>query len=76
MNAKTEQVLNSALALSDEERGELVEALIASLSDTAGPIDESWRAIIERRSAEIRSGKVTPVPWEDVKRRARERLGG
>lgn len=77
MNPTTEQLLEAALALSDEERLEFVEALSSSLQpDDRAPFDESWRAVIRRRSAELRSGTVTPVPWSEVKRRAREKAGG
>lgn len=40
------------------------------------PFDESWREVIQRRSAELRSGRVTPVPWAEVKRQARENDNG
>jgi putative addiction module component (TIGR02574 family) len=77
MSSATEQVLTAALALPDGDRFELVEALIASFQPTdRPPFDESWRAVIQRRSAELRSGAATPIPWEEVKRRAREKAGG
>jgi putative addiction module component (TIGR02574 family) len=75
--SSTEQVFDAALALPEGERVELVEALIASLQpDDRPPFDESWREVIRRRSSELRSGQVTPVPWEEVKRQAREKAGG
>jgi putative addiction module component (TIGR02574 family) len=77
MSETTEQLLSAALALPEGERVDLVEALIASLqSEDQPPFGESWREVIQRRSAELRSGKVTPVPWAEVKRRAREKAGG
>ncbi len=77
MNSMTEQLLDAALALPDGDRVELVEALIASFQpEDRPPFDESWREIIQRRSAELRSGQVTPVPWTEVKNRAREKAGG
>ncbi len=77
MNTTTEQLLNAALALPEADRLQLVEALIGSLHDTdRPPFDDSWRAIIERRSAELKSGQVTPIPWAEVKRQAREKIGG
>jgi putative addiction module component (TIGR02574 family) len=77
MSPTTEQLLDAALALPDEDRLELVEALAASLRPTdRPPFDESWRAVIQRRSAELRRGEVVPVPWEEVKRKARENAGG
>jgi putative addiction module component (TIGR02574 family) len=77
MNPTMENVLNAALALPNEERVELVEALIASLQpEDRPPFDESWREVIRRRSAELRSGQVAAVPWDEVKRLAREKAGG
>jgi putative addiction module component (TIGR02574 family) len=69
MTATAEQLLNAALALPEEERLEFVEALIVSLQPSdRPPFDDSWREVIQRRSAELRSGQVIPVPWEEVKR--------
>lgn len=77
MNTTMESLLNAALALADDDRVELVEALIASLQPAdRPPFDESWRAVIQRRSAELRSGQVVAVPWAEVKRQAREKAGG
>lgn len=77
MNSTIEQVLDAALALPDGDRVELVEALIASFQpEDRPPFDESWLEIVRRRSAELRSGQVAPVPWGEVKNRARERAGG
>jgi len=77
MNPTAEQLLNAALALPDEDRLQFVEALIVSLQPSdRPPFDASWREIIQRRSAELQAGKVTPIPWEEVKRRARENARG
>jgi putative addiction module component (TIGR02574 family) len=63
-----EQVLDAALALPHGDRVEVVEALIASFQpDDRPPFDESWRKVIQRRSAELRSGQATPIPWAEVK---------
>jgi putative addiction module component (TIGR02574 family) len=76
MNTSVEQVLDAALALPDGERVEIVEALIASFRPEDQPFDDSWREAILRRSAELRSGQVKPVPWAEVKSGAREQTGG
>src|SRR5207248_10646243 len=69
MSSTAEQLLDAALALPDEDRLQLVEALIASLQPgDRPPFDESWREVIRRRAAELRSGQVAPVPWAEVKR--------
>jgi putative addiction module component (TIGR02574 family) len=69
MNPTMESLLNTALTLPDQDRVELVEALIASLQpEDRPPFDESWRKVIQRRSAELRSGHVRAVSWYEVKR--------
>jgi hypothetical protein len=73
----TEKLFEAALALPDEARLELVEALAAPLQpEDRTPFDESWGEIIRRRSAELRSGVAAPVAWSEVKRQAWEKLGG
>lgn len=77
MALTTEQVLTAALELPDADRLELIEALINSVEAPGRPpFDESWREVIRRRSAELASGRVAAVPWDEVKRRAREATGG
>lgn len=77
MNPTIESLLNTALTLPYQDRVELVEALLASLQpEDRPPFDESWREVIQRRSAELRSGQVVPVSWAEVKRQAREKAGG
>lgn len=77
MSSLLEQMLEAALALPDSDRLELVEALLVSLQPCdRPPFDESWRKVIERRSAELLSGQVTPIPWNEVRRLAREKSGG
>jgi putative addiction module component (TIGR02574 family) len=77
MDTTTQQLFNTVLSLPDGDRAELVEALIASFRpDDQPPFDDAWRVVIQRRSAELRSGQVTPVPWAEVKRKARENAGG
>ncbi len=64
MSSTTEQLLDAVLALPNGDRVEFVVALIASLRpDDRPPFDESWREVIQRRSAELRSGRVKAVPW-------------
>jgi len=77
MNLTTDQVLDAALALPENDRVELVEALIVSLQPgDQPPLDDCWRDLVRRRSAELRSGQVSPVPWDEVKRQAREKSSG
>jgi putative addiction module component (TIGR02574 family) len=69
MNQTAEQVLTAALGLPDDDRLELIEALIHSFQPAdRPPFDESWREVVRRRSAELSAGVVTSVPWSEVKR--------
>ena len=72
MSPGAEQILQSALALPEAEQVELIEAMIAAL-DLASPepLDDAWMAEIRRRSAELDAGQVTPIPWSEVRQRAR-----
>lgn len=77
MSLTAEQLLDAVLGLPDEDRLEFAEALLASLQPPdRSPLDESWQEVVRRRSAELRSGSVVGVPWEEVKQRARERARG
>jgi putative addiction module component (TIGR02574 family) len=62
--SETEQLLDTVLALPETDRVEFAEALIASLRPKNRPqFDESWRPVIERRTAELRSGSLKAGPW-------------
>ncbi|MFO0787976.1 MAG: addiction module protein [Pirellulales bacterium] len=77
MNPNIDQFIDSALALPDGERLELVEAVLASLRpEDRPPFDEAWRPVIERRSQELLTGDVIGVPWSEVKRRGQEQQRG
>lgn len=76
MTPTVEDVLSAALGLPEEDRLELVEALLVSFqASDQPPFDETWREVIRRRSAELAVGRVRSVPWDEVKRRAREAAG-
>lgn len=70
------EVLEKALTLSTQDRGLLIDRLIASLDD--GPaeegVEEAWAEEIKRRVDDIRSGKAKMIPGEEVKRRLAARL--
>ncbi|MGH9512516.1 MAG: addiction module protein [Terriglobales bacterium] len=70
MTPQVSEILERALTLSEQERGLLIDRLIASLDD--GPADEgveqAWADEIKLRVDEVRSGKVKTVPGEQVLR--------
>jgi putative addiction module component (TIGR02574 family) len=72
MSPGAENVLQAALTLPEEERLEIIDALLAALDqESTPPISEAWMAEVRRRSAEFDAGGVTPIPWSEVKERAR-----
>jgi putative addiction module component (TIGR02574 family) len=62
---RLQSIETEALSLNPEERAALVEALQASL-DTPEAIEQAWAAEVKRRIADIDSGAVQMVPYEDV----------
>ena len=71
------ELLKRALALSDQERAELASSLIDSLDPTIdADAEQAWQEEIARRLAEIESGKVKTVPWDEVRRKGRALLNG
>jgi putative addiction module component (TIGR02574 family) len=75
MSPEADELLKKAMALPREERSVLAASLLDSLEE-AGQLDldaeAAWQHEVARRMEEIDSGKVKPVPWIEVKRRARE----
>ena len=73
MSSHFEVIEAEALKLDAEERAHLADRLLASLSEEA-EVDEAWAAEVERRVAEIESGRVKLVPAADAIARARRAL--
>jgi putative addiction module component (TIGR02574 family) len=75
MSTTLEQIEAEALALPPEKRARLVDKLWQSLGDTTYLwLDEEWRSEIHRRCRDIDEGKATPVPGDQVMRKARDKL--
>jgi len=68
-----DSVLQAALALSPEERLDLVDSIQASLAPDDLPFDPRWLEIVRKRSAEYDAGLVKSIPWEEVKEKIRQR---
>jgi putative addiction module component (TIGR02574 family) len=70
MTPEVSRLLERALSLSVEEQEALADSLISNLG---GKVDEgvqaAWEAEIGKRIAELDSGKVKTIPWEEVRRR-------
>jgi len=67
-------VRNAALEMPEAERTALVDELIDSL-DAADPKPSAeWMAIMQRRLEDYKSGKTIPIPGEQVRQGARQRV--
>lgn len=76
LSLRLHDALHHSGSLKDLMRDISRKAQERGLTPEQPPFDESWREVIQQRSAELRSGQVTPVPWEEVKRQAREKADG
>lgn len=57
------------------DRAALAGLLIESLEGEPDPdVEAAWAAEIERRVADMDSGKVQGIPWEQVRKRLLDRL--
>lgn len=67
-------IIREAESLPVEERTRVVDSLLRSLNRPEPARDRRWAAVAKRRLAELRSGRVKPVPGDLVLERARKRL--
>jgi len=70
----TAELIHEVESLPVEERALVVEALLRSLNPPDPEIDKQWAAVAQRRLDELRSGRVTSVPGEEVFARIRQRF--
>ena len=77
MTQAAKRIVNAAIQLPESDRLQIVEELLASLEPANdADVDAAWAVEVERRSREIKEGTVRPIPWDEVKSRARERVRG
>ncbi len=77
MTQEATELLQRALALSEEERAELASTLIDSLDTLLDPSAEAaWQEEIAQRSDELQSGKISLVSWQTVRKKGRAILNG
>jgi putative addiction module component (TIGR02574 family) len=69
MNPVVEDVVRQALKLDEQGRAEVAARLLDSLEQTDVEAEEVWLAELDRRAAELESGAVQGVPWEDLRER-------
>ena len=70
MARSARELFDEAMRPDPQERGMLLRLLIDSLDDEIeGGVEDAWRAEVERRMAELDSGSVEAIPWEEVRAR-------
>jgi putative addiction module component (TIGR02574 family) len=60
------KIIDEALSLPLEERARLANSLLESLNVPNPAIDKKWAAVAKQRLEELRSGKVKPIPGDEV----------
>ena len=74
MARSARELFDEAMRLGPRERASLTRLLIESLdAETDEGVEDAWRVEIERRMAEIDSGAVETLPWEEVRARLERR---
>jgi putative addiction module component (TIGR02574 family) len=77
MSPELDELMKQAMSLPPEDREILANSLFESLDH---PVDEgaeaAWQEEIKRRVDDIRLDRVKTIPWEQVRRKAQERLRG
>jgi len=73
-----EKILQEALALSHEDRGRLVDALLRSFEPEAVLTEDEreaeWTAELDRRLRDFDEGRSKAIPYEEAMAQIRARL--
>jgi putative addiction module component (TIGR02574 family) len=68
MNETTRELLNQVLALPEDQRAVLLEALLESVSEDSGEWEEGALVNeLDRRRAEAAGGSAGAVRWEELR---------
>jgi putative addiction module component (TIGR02574 family) len=70
MSQGISQLLEQAMRLPEQERGDLAARLIDSLDPSTGEdeVEMAWDGEIQGRLADLDEGRVQPVPWAEARR--------
>jgi putative addiction module component (TIGR02574 family) len=68
------KIIEEVLSLPVEDRALIADSLLRSLNKPNSEIDEKWAEVAKRRLQELRSGKVKPIPGDEVFERALKRF--
>ncbi len=68
------EIIHEAESLPVEDRTLVVDSLLRTLNPPDPEIDKKWAAVAKSRLEDLRSGRVTPVPGEQVFAKIRQRF--
>ena len=70
MARSVRDLFDEAMRLDPKERVALTGLLIESLDpESEDGVEQAWVVEIERRMAELDSGAVRPIPWDELRTR-------
>jgi len=70
MARSARELFDEAMRLDAQERATLIRLLFEALdAETEEGVEDAWRVEIERRTAELDSGSIETIPWEEVRTR-------
>jgi putative addiction module component (TIGR02574 family) len=75
VTSEARKLLETALALPEDERAALVEALSDSFEFEPAELSPERRVEVGDRIAALEQGDVEAIPWSDVEARIRRTLG-
>jgi len=74
MTKSARELFEEAMRLDPKERATLMRLLVDSLdAESEEGAEEVWRAEIEHRIAELDSGQIQAVSWEELRARLYQR---
>jgi len=70
MARSARELFEEAMRLDPEQRATLMRLLIESLdAESEEGVDDAWMAEVERRMAELDSGAVETLSWDELRAR-------
>ena len=73
MSAALNQVIENIKMLSSDEKALVAHCLISSLDEKQDDeVEQAWADLADRRLAELTSGEVKGVSWNDIKQKIRQ----
>jgi len=78
MTDHAQTLLREALALSEEERADLIAELLVSLEgpadDDEAAVEQAWAEVVERRARRVLASETSGEDWSSVRDRVRRAL--